>query len=71
MAELYCVVMVGCFVIRLIWGRCKVLPNYCSDVIISQDLENCMFVLDIPVDDISQYHKLILRVPRQEEASDV
>lgn len=70
MAELYCVVMVGCLVIRLIWGRCKVLPNYCSDVIISPGSETCTFVLNIPADDIPQNHELIFHVVRQEEAKD-
>ena len=67
MPDYLCVMIVGSLVIGFILGRWRVLPDYCGDVIISADSETCTFALDIPADDIPQYHELVFRVVKEKD----
>ena len=67
MSEEFCVIMVVSLLIGFILGRWRTPPDYCGEVIISEDLETCTFSLDIPADDIPRYRELVFRVVEQEK----
>ena len=67
MADFYCVVVIASLIVGYILGKWRVPPEYCGEVIISEDSETCTFSLDIPADDIPHYRELVFRVVEQKE----